>query len=355
MSSNTLESNSHMLFFSKPSLEGFKSIDLFDIQNFSKTATTPKINSSFKHPIDVGHIPESKSLWYRKEALSPSHAKREVLAQELFRIFIPRQPITKLAFHPLNNIYYVLSEEIVGFKPLAEKEEELMSDSNLIGLGRIMFLAYFLQEADLKNGNIGIGDNQHLYKIDGDWAFSSIRNPGQFPEHTSVINKFQINNLPYLRNYHAHNWLDIVIERKLNASSKILKLNSFDSESFSQEKLEMILKIILTPKVLWEKITSSFFSGDSDLYLSLLITRQEKLLTTVREIDEFKAYLIDSLDKINAIKNDFIEHIKNFKLQGNLLLFNDRELSLFILEINSILELLVEEFSLQKKPLALTA
>ena len=69
---------------------------------------------------------------------SGSVASLEVLAQEFFRLIAPSQPETRIACHPNLNTFFVLSEEIIGYKPLPTNSPKKFTQGSYPGLGQIM-------------------------------------------------------------------------------------------------------------------------------------------------------------------------------------------------------------------------
>lgn len=84
-------------------------------------------------------------------------------------------------------------------------------------LGQVLVVAMFLQETDLKNGNIGLDDQSRVAKIDGDWCFSEGRIKNKYGLTPSAIA-----SLPYPKDFHAFNWLDLVKEGIASPTSEIV-------------------------------------------------------------------------------------------------------------------------------------
>src|SRR5580704_14181264 len=132
---------------------------------------------TFCHTITKGKLPDSSEIiWYIKEMFSLPEAQIELLAQEFLRLIIPNQPKTRIAVRPAFNIntYYILSEEVTGYRFLPENEQNKFMDGTYRGLGQICLLAAFLHQIDLKNSNICLNDKKQVIGIDGDWAFACI-------------------------------------------------------------------------------------------------------------------------------------------------------------------------------------
>ncbi len=290
----------------------FIPIDIKDFVSAGLVVSAVKMS----HTVDKGTIPDSSAVWYRKELESPAKARREWLAQEFLRLIIPNQVETRLAYNPVSNVYYILSKEVPGFKPLPENEQAKFNDGTYKGLGCIIVGAYFVHEADLKNGNIGLGNDKVVYKIDGDWSFASMRSNAQFPKHTGGINAAQINRLPFPMTYKAHNWLDLYIEGSLASASDIVASDIGNSAQFQQEKLETLFKLLLVPDAYFKQFVDTFIPAGAAEYSDFLIERRTTLLKQAPRIQGFTEYLEANKDKLREMAYAFQEQMKSFVVQG---------------------------------------
>lgn len=296
--------------------------------------------SLYSHKILLGKLVDDEKLWFRKEITSPAYAKHEVLAQEIFRLILPRQPVTKLAYDPITNLHYVLSAEIKGFHPF----DESIKVSSPAGLGTIMTMAYFVQETDLKNGNIGLGEDGLVYKIDSDWSFSSLRSTAKYPPHTGIINAFQLKALPWLRNYHTYHWLDIAIEGRVFGSSKILAAMPDFQTQFDYEKYETMLLLSLIPASIWTQMTEHFFSAGSEPYLEFLLQRQQMLIQESKKIRQFQAYVVEHHESLRSRINLFLEHLKIFQIEDKYPLVTESEFKAIKIQVERDYANLLDSF-----------
>ncbi|RUR06457.1 hypothetical protein [Legionella sp. km772] len=293
-----------------------RSSDPININDEFESSGVVQSESSVSHTIDKGRLKGSSEIWYRKEFSDPATARREWLAQEFLRLIIPNQTETRLAFDPRRNVYYILSKEVSGFKPLPTGQHEKFSNGTYKGLGSIIIGAYFVHEADLKNGNIGLDDHGTVHKIDGDWSFASMRSNSQFPKHTGAIAALQINRLPFPMTYKAHNWLDIFIEGSLASASDIVASDIASSRQFQQEKFETLFKLLLIPDEYLVSFVDSFMPAGAKEYSDFLIERRHTLLKQVPKLQGFAQYLKDHREDVEELACEFTEELEEFVVQG---------------------------------------
>ena len=297
------------------SSEDNKPIKTINIDDFDASSAVSS-SVSMSHKVDKGSLSGSSDLWYRKEFSNPAAARREWLAQEFLRLICPNQTETRLAYNPVTNVYYVLSKEVPRFKPLPTNEKENFSNGTYKGLGHLIMGAYFVHEADLKNGNIGLGDDNIVYKIDGDWSFASMRSDTQFPKVSGAIAALQINRLPFPLTYKAHNWLDIFIEGTLATESEIVASDIGHSPQFQQEMFETLFKIALIPDKYFQEFVDAFIPAGAKAYSDFLIDRHRTVLKQAARIDGFAEYLTENKSQLAEMANAFQEQMLDFVVQG---------------------------------------
>lgn len=300
-----------------------------DISGFKSLGPIISI-AELSHTVDKGHIPDSNDVWYRKEIDSPAKARSEWLAQEFLRLIIPNQVETRLAYNSATNVYYILSKEVPQFKPLPSGEKEQFANGTYKGLGHIVMGGYFVHEADLKNGNIGLGPDDTVYKIDGDWAFASMRDNEQFPKHSANISSYQIKKLPFPVVYRSYNWLDIVVEGVQYSESSIVTKDIASTPQFKAEKFETILKLLLIPKSYFTHFVDAFIPAGAAEYSEFLITRQHDLLVEAKKIPEFLEYLKEHQSQLHEMSNEFKLQMQYFAVNSTPCLCNDKEQKKFL-------------------------
>ncbi|RUR13732.1 hypothetical protein [Legionella sp. km772] len=281
--------------------------------------------AAMSHTVDRVRFPDSTTVWYRKEIETPVKARREWLAQEFLRLIIPNQTETRLGYKPESNVYFILSKEVPGFRPLPLHEPSKFTDGTYTGLGHAITGAYFIHEADLKNGNIGLNKDNVVFKIDGDWSFASMRSGGQFPKISGAIAAAQINRLPFPMTYKAYNWLDIFIEGSLASESEIVSSDITSNAQFQQEKFETLFKLLLIPDNYFSKFVDAFMPAGAKEYSDFLIERRTTLLKHALRIDGFAKYINDNKAKLAEMAESFQKQMKNFVVQGNYHVLKDSE------------------------------
>jgi hypothetical protein len=211
---------------------------------FTQLPASEVISSvDYSHDIIRGKLKGSDKVWIRKEISDPADARLELLAQEFFRLIIPHQPETRIAKDPTTGVFYILSEEVRGYKALPVNQGESFSDGTFTGLGQVLTTSMFLEETDLKNGNLGLNNKNQVIKIDGDCCFWQL----YFPEKLFTLNQEAIASLPYPKGYFVYNWLGFFSLGEKQKNSDIVKPELGQSAQFGAEVNQALLKIYLLP------------------------------------------------------------------------------------------------------------
>ncbi|RUR09116.1 hypothetical protein [Legionella sp. km772] len=268
------------------------------------------------HKIRKGYLAGDSRVFYHKEMELRSVAYLELLAQEFFRLIIPSQPETRIASHPYFSTYVILSEEIAGYKPLPVDSPANFTKGFYPGLGQIMITSIFLQEIDLKNGNICLNKNNHVIKIDGDWCFAAMRD-SSFKHYKKAITPELLATLPYPFGYSAFNWLDMTVKGVAQQSSRMVEDDLASAPHFRQEINEAMLKILLLPDDYIKKFVDAFipFTIKADLFIDYIKTRREELKHAALQDDFFKLYLKSRLAKEHM--NQHLLQMQSFVANGN--------------------------------------
>ena len=293
----------------------YMSANALDIR-FFKSSPIKKL-CEMKHSVDRGRMPLSTIDWFRKEIVNATETSIEALAQEFFRLIIPNQPRTYTAINLALKTHYILSEEIIGYNVLPEGKQSQFSSGDYTGLGQITLTAAFLQEIDLKNGNIGINAQHQVIKIDGDWCFASLQDPKVYKKETLALTPELINDLPYPRNYAAHHWLDLRKSGKPHLTSTIVNPIQLSTAShFRAEINQAMLKILLLPRSYLRKFVDAFMPVGpiADTYIAFLQERQAQLKVCALQNASFQAYL-PTLLALDEARKLFL-HIRDFMVNG---------------------------------------
>lgn len=293
-----------------------------DMNEFSEL-TTDGVNSDarFSHKVVKGTLNESpdepsrdrSTVWYCKLVDDALGARREALAQEFFRLIIPHQPETRVG-KSSSDEYFVLSQQVEGYHNLPEFQETNFENGTYTGLGQAMLCAMFLQEIDLKNGNVGLNDKGQVIKIDGDWCFASLGNyAGSYPITASVIEQ-----LPNPETFAVYNWLDITYQGLLYPDSCIVNTQTLkNSGQYRAEINQAMHKICLLPDRYIELFATAYLSDESekDDIIDLIKSRRDCLRSSALENESFRTYL--TTPEAQQDKADLIKQMQGFVANGN--------------------------------------
>lgn len=291
-----------------------------NITEFTPSAN-PDFNStaSMSHQVSRGTLRGvSDKVWIKKEMEDPSTARFEALAQEFFRLLIPHQPETRVVCDNVNNVYYILSEEVPGYRELPRNEQQKFTNGNYSGLGHAMLASMFLQEVDLKNGNIGLDDKNRVIKIDGDWCFASHKSKDPYRNYD--ITPQTINELPYPI-ASAFNWLDLKREDALFRSSNLIDPAILSSApQFRSDVNETILKICLLPDSFIEQFIDAYIPSGGEYFIDLIKERRDQLQSSATLSASFLNYL--NSEDASIAKKNILNEMKIFKSGGTRLISN---------------------------------
>lgn len=305
--------NSHFVQYSRPGAV-MQSKETYFVPIDVKTFT-PFIEEQVdtgSHWTRRGTLPDSQQTWFCKTMRDPMAAKIELLAQEFFRFLIPHQPETRLAADK-NHTLHVLSQEVPGYKSLPLNQQNNFSNGVFTGLGQALVCSVFLEEVDLKNGNICLDEENRVIKIDGDWCFAELKT--DYTEDRSFnLSPKTIASLPYPMDFPAFEWLDYTVKWVKNRESKIVNPTLSNSKQFRTEVNEAILKICLLPDSFIEAFTEFYLPSEGKRFSDLMKARRDILKQSALQNNSFKDYLKTQEAK-NAV-NAVLEQIKTFKSAG---------------------------------------
>lgn len=256
-------------------------------------------------------------------------ATREVVAQELFRLYIPSQPKTRLLIDHKNVVISVASEAVPNFTtPYSLPDDDMKNgvlSGKYTGLGKLCVMALFLNEDDFKPGNVALSNNQFI-KIDGDWCFANLL-LGQPDRKDNVITEAVIADLPFVYNYEAYNWLNHRRAELLYESS-FLDFKMSNHAGFRQEVNEQILKVLLTPPELLKDFFQHYDNPISrvnkilDPALKFLVDRQQQLFKSALDNASFLNYM-ESNEAKRVVEN-FKDNLAAFKTSEKNFLLTSR-------------------------------
>lgn len=106
---------------------------------------------AYSHPVTKVILHDQDDLpCYCKTIENLHEASFEAIAEEFFRLIIPEQPHTFIAYCNEYKEYYLLSEEILGFTDLPYHQQQAFNEGKYPGLGQIIIGALFSRRVTLK-------------------------------------------------------------------------------------------------------------------------------------------------------------------------------------------------------------
>lgn len=326
---------------------------VFNINQFTPTEQSHVTSVDlFSHIISRGRFPDSKKSWICKEATSPYLARLEVLAQEFFRLVIPYQPETRLACNEVTGVYYVMSEEIEGYRRLPAGEAQKFENGTYTGLGCVLLCALFLEEYDLKNGNIGLDSHNRVVKIDGDWCFASTQG---VDKSAFELTSEGISALPYPDLFYPFHWLDFVQNRVRSIQSKIVHPTLTDSVAFRNEVHLTLMRLSSIPTFLIERLVDQYIPAGGELFVDFIQARVAKMMLIGATSEAFQHYL--STPEAKKQRQDFLIQMDSFEPSGEFYTPVVPALS-FFQKLRNLPDMLLQEtraaFTKKRHPLATT-
>lgn len=258
------------------------------------------------------------SSWIKKKMDDDDVAMREVLAQELFRVVTPYQPKTRLAYDQLQayDQYYVLSKRVPGFTRLSElnldEVNKRIISGEFTGLGNMLVMSLFMNETDLKLGNICIDELGRIIKYDGDWCFAKLRVSGENYDITPEV----IKRLPYNTTYEAFNWLDLVSKKRKNDEPRLIDISMMRLPALRREINQTILQILLLPETLFRRMIQ-YYTADimvTESLFKFLMQRREQLKSAAMQDPSFKEYLKSR--EADTAMEAFLQELSEFTMTG---------------------------------------
>ena len=271
------------------------------------------------HDVIRGKLAGSPKTWILKKMVTedgksePKTANKELIAQEFFRLIISGQPETRLI---RGDPPYILSEEIRGYKPFSA----LPPGKKPTGLGQIVVVSMFLQEVDLKNGNVCIDENNRVRKIDGDCCFSSLYN--QHKDKPFNITREAIETLPWPspRVFYTFNWLDCVSAGTMQAESSLVSRKISQPPNpdmdFLNEVNQALLSICLIPDEYLEAFVDAYDLKEDERaeLVNFLQERRKELELNALSMPRFQAYL--KTEALQKDKEDLLTRMQEMVAQG---------------------------------------
>ncbi len=329
-SSKSNEGEEYRRFTKRSSLTQAESIGVF-------THRTQKMTKTIPHTLEKlpkAKLPQKyKALWYVKQVENALLARREVVAQELFRLLIPGHPKTRLLIDEAN-LAFVASKQIQGqalpsdypprkgsLRKVWKRDwNQAILDGRYTGLGQIMLVALFANEFDLKRGNFILDRFGQIIKFDGDYCFADLRNNIS----NNIITEHELASLPYPGGYQPINWLGVIAM----GSPLFTPLWSEEISShwrFRGEVNHALLKVLVLPDELIRIFIHAYVSVpyEEELIYNELIERRNHLFWAAIQNSDFCDYLKQA--QANEALNEYLLYLKQFVTMGKNYLFAELE------------------------------
>lgn len=322
------------------------------IPNFTfLTDSKIKASATCNHSIHRGVFVSDPRTWICKTNADYDETLREILAQEFFRVVIPHQPETRMAYRGKNStgkeIYSILSEEVEGYRSLPKNQSVKFENGTYTGLGQVLVCALFLQEIDLKNGNVGLNKEGQVIKIDGDWSFSGLVE--YYKDCEYKITPQSIELLPYPVDYYVFNWLDLIQENVKQSKSQIINPTALSSAPlFRLEVNQALLKICLIPDCFIESFVNAVTPTGAERFVTLIKNRRDELKQSALQNDSFNEYL--KLPQAAMDADNLFTHLSLFNINSQQVIALEQSLD-FKISFNSLRDLIIPPTEPVGKPL----
>lgn len=257
------------------------------------------------------------SIWYIKTDLEKHEAIIETIAQELFRLILPRQPKVRL----LENLDKVAVKSVAGYYSCDNMDDQdfksYVHAHQMTGLGEIMVLALWCNEIDFKMPNLCINYHNKLIKIDGDLCFASFTMP--FDTYRKKITQDDLYTLPLIFDYESYHWLE-----QITATSKCYDLKKLEcwsnissDERFRAEVNATVMKITLLPDELIYEFIATYIGDQTqemnNLYQEIIL-RKRQLFDAAQGNESYQAYLTSRQSEVDLVQ--YMRYLKSFKMVG---------------------------------------
>lgn len=236
------------------------------------------------------------------------YAEKATIAAELLRFFMPWHPRTR-TWITAENAVYVLSEAIPKFSDFCDEKKKLdqpiFYEKIFAGrrdLAKILVLSIFLDEFDLREQNIGFGedlrchrsspDNEapiRITRIDTEVCFSELHQ--RFDR--SIRHGISVDDLKNLfspSHFQPRIWLNF---------DYFFYINLLQDPDFQLAVNQTILEILQLPNQFFEVFVDSYTDVPRSVVIltELLVKRREMLRVAASQFDLFQSYLLTATVK----------------------------------------------------------
>ncbi len=152
----------------------------------------------------------------------------------------------------------------------------------------------FLQEIDLKNGNIGLNDNNQVIKIDGDYAFSGKQ--ALFSDKSYNITPDSIAYLPVPKDFYVFHWLDFIQYEMMtvmeNNDQRLVAPSLCNAISFRNEVNQALYKITLLSNQDIQRFVNLYMPPEfAPEFIELICSRRDQLAASALQNHSYCNYL----------------------------------------------------------------
>ena len=103
---------------------------------------------------------QREALWFLKKSNSAIQARREVIAQELFRLILPGHPKTRLVrLSTQTQAKYIISKEVPGYSSLSAIDNKFLLE-RISGSYKVQPICYLLIIDPSSQETLGDSDNK---------------------------------------------------------------------------------------------------------------------------------------------------------------------------------------------------
>ena len=285
-------------------------------KKFHNTVTTGNKKSRDSSFIEAAKF---TNTWYLKHHLPYEDAVPEVVAQEVFRLFIPNQPKTRLIEPDADNDKFgVMSKQVDGYQSVSEGAYHRFAENTATGvyhgLGEVMVIALLVNETDLKFGNLGLDANGQIIKIDGDRCFADM----MFDDDIlcADISEMDLQMLPKLHTYRTYNWLDFLTyendETVKEDQDAPICTTLADSALLRAEINKALLKVYLMPDTVVDQFVGEYVDEDKlrDQLYTEITKRKNTLCEAALQNQSFRQYVLSA--KSNKDFREYLDYLAAF-------------------------------------------
>lgn len=311
-------------------LSDFIKISTLEARDISGTFCHDVMQTKKIPPAQDIHALKYNYVWYLKLTSKNIDAWYEIVAQELYRLYLPGHPKTRMVVDATQPHikYYVASKEVSNSVSVNDVPEQQLCDNlsngNYFGLGGILVISLLLNEIDLKLDNLKLTNTGQIVKIDGDCCFARLQ--GWHGDYD--VSNYHLAYLPNNCTYRAHNWLNFICTNAKGQSvTKQIHLGASFSGNikFREEINSALLKICIMPNSIIKRFISHYVDdiNVAEEILEEYTKRAAMIKQSALENPDFKLFL----KSVNAKKalDEFLLSLQGFTMTKKISLLDKSE------------------------------